>query len=706
MTTTGVQVIDLSLAVPIADDGSNVLAEGRYQVGLGGDDTLGGPGQQLMRGGAGDDTYLMDLPNDEAVESVDEGIDHIIMSVSNSRVFYFMPANVENFTFVGTVRLDLSGNDSANSIIGGAQIDSIGGKGGADVIRGGGGADLLSSAGLIYSAIDPPTANWDPLSDRDLVAGEAGDDLIGIGFGDDADGGEGFDTLRIDFNSSTEGVVFDTTTVISGQPFMLGGGTIQNFEAVSLLLGTGSSDYFTVSGQTGVARLQVQSGGGDDVITATNVSITGRGGEGDDRFVSGSAVDHFYGDDGFDTIDYRPYASEVTVSLAEYRGPEGDVLYDIEGVFGSVYDDVITGTYITNRLNGWMGNDVIDGGEGSDELNGGDGDDSLSGSTGDDLAYGGAGEDVIAGGDGSDRLLGDGGNDRANGGGGDDLLNGGDGNDTLGGDEGMDQLLGGPGNDRLNGNARDDTLQGGDGNDTLNGGAGDDLLIGGEGSDTASFFSLSWSNAVVVNAGVVMVLNAASGDVDRMEGIEALRFTDATLEAANLPQFRGLDYIAGNDDLAIAFGANADAGFAHFVKHGFLEGRLQDQFDGLQYLASHDDLIRAFGTDEAAAATHFIRHGIHEGRARDSFDGLEYVASHGDLIRAFGANEQAAARHYVSYGLSESRARDTFDAEQYLHNYTDLAAAFGTNQRAATLHYIVNGYFEGRTDHLGDFPLI
>jgi hypothetical protein len=250
------------------------------------------------------------------------------------------------------------------------------------------------------------------------------------------------------------------------------------------------------------------------------------------------------------------------------------------------------------------------------------------------------------------------------------------------------------GRNEISGTEQADTLAGEEGAEPLGGGG------------VASFFSTSWSNVVVANAGIVMVLNAVSGEVDRLEGIEALQFTDVTLEAANLPQFRGLDYIAGNDDLAIAFGANPDAGFAHFVKHGFLEGRLQDQFDGLQYLASYDDLIRAFGTDEAAAATHFIRHGIHEGRARDSFDGLEYVASHGDLIRAFGANEEAAARHYVSYGLSEGRARDTFDAEQYLRNYTDLAAAFGTNQLAATLHYIEHGYFEGRTDHPGDFPLM
>jgi Ca2+-binding RTX toxin-like protein len=77
------------------------------------------------------------------------------------------------------------------------------------------------------------------------------------------------------------------------------------------------------------------------------------------------------------------------------------------------------------------------------------------------------------------------------------VLTGGAGNDTLtgtslddtlnGGSGGADQLDGGPGNDRLDGGDETffgDTLGGGAGDDLLNGGAGDDNLGGGDGNDT------------------------------------------------------------------------------------------------------------------------------------------------------------------------------------------------------------------------------
>lgn len=452
ITTTGVQVIDLTLAVPFADDESDNISEGYLLLGLGGNDTLGGPGTQDMRGGSGDDTYLVDQLNEQIVELADEGIDKILLSNSFGQYFY-MPGGVENLTYVGTGRLLAHGNNNPNLIIGGALNDWINAVGeSVDTLYGGGGDDKLTA--------ESPAGH--------ALLGEAGNDLIVMGFGNNADGGADFDRLQLSFALALEGVAFDTGPLLTGQPFVLAGGTIQNFEALEEIVGSSFADSFIVSGPTGVARLSVRSGQGDDVITATDLSITGRGGEGDDRFVSGSAADHFYGEDGFDTVDYRSYALGVTVSLAEYRGPDGDVLYTMEGVIGSNYDDVITGSHTSNRLNGWLGDDLIDGGGGIDDLNGGSGQDRLFGGWGNDKLNGGTGDDELHGGEDSDT---------ASGGYGNDLIAGDSGDDLLAGGEGADHLQGGIGKDRLNGGAGNDVLIGGTGADYMHGAAGADTFV-------------------------------------------------------------------------------------------------------------------------------------------------------------------------------------------------------------------------------------
>ncbi|MFN3764434.1 MAG: hypothetical protein ACK4R3_02575 [Aliihoeflea sp.] len=82
-------------------------------------------------------------------------------------------------------------------------------------------------------------------------------------------------------------------------------------------------------------------------------------------------------------------------------------------------------------------------------------------------------------------------------------------------------------------------------------------------------------------------------------------------------------------------------------------------------------------------------------------DALAYAASYNDLALALGVNAQAAANHFLNDGFFEGR-EVTFDASQYLQNHGDLAAAFGTNLDAATRHFLQSGASEGR---LAENPL-
>jgi Ca2+-binding RTX toxin-like protein len=276
---------------------------------------------------------------------------------------------------------------------------------------------------------------------------------------------------------------------------------------------------------------------------------------------------------------------------------------------------------------------------------------------------------------------------------GDDTLYGSDQREHQGFDIG-DDLIGFDGNDSIGAGAGFDTLDGVGGNDFLDGGADIDM---------AYYGSAAAAYAVVTYAGTtgVVSLGAAMDGVDKLVNVELIGFADEIIDTPG-ENFRPLDYIASYADLAAAFGANAAAGFDHYLYAGAREGRV-DSFDGLEYIASYRDLVAAFGANADAGAMHYIVAGRVEGRAT-SFDGLEYIASYGDLIEAFrvevaaSANHDVGTLHYLAHGYAEGRT-ESFDPLQYLANYSDLRAVFGADTEAATLHFIAQGYFEGRTDH-------
>jgi Ca2+-binding RTX toxin-like protein len=223
-----------------------------------------------------------------------------------------------------------------------------------------------------------------------------------------------------------------------------------------------------------------------------------------------------------DTAVYATAAQGVTVDLnrngvAQILGTGdalGDVLTNIENVFGSGFDDLLIGTTGANGLAGGAGNDTIIGSGGRDTVDGGAGNDTLSyasyftgvtvdlGTTGQlgtldvvlnvENVIGSAFNDVIAG------------NSLANsidGGGGVDTVSyatssagvvialsntgpqgsGGDGaGDIL---TGIENVTGSNFGDYLIGNEVGNVLQGLGGNDTLDGLLGADVMAGGAGND-------------------------------------------------------------------------------------------------------------------------------------------------------------------------------------------------------------------------------
>ena len=282
---------------------------------------------------------------------------------------------------------------------------------------------------------------------------------------------------------------------------------------------------------------------GDDVLYGLGGDDTLEGGAGDDLLEGGTGADQIDGGDGIDTVSYRNSDGGVTVDLsgvetASGGDAAGDRVTRVENVYGSDYNDAVSGTEDKNTIFGEDGQDRIEGKGGDDFLRGGDGLDTIYGGAGDDLIFGdkdidslmgGDGDDIIEGGGGDDMLMGGAGVDTLNGGAGADMIDGGGDKDTVrfywhdengvehssdavtvdlgagtgsgGWAEGdsyrdVENVDGSQMSDMLTGDGGANDLRGNKGDDTLMGGGGDDMLTGGLGGDTFMFGSNEGRNNI------------------------------------------------------------------------------------------------------------------------------------------------------------------------------------------------------------------
>jgi Ca2+-binding RTX toxin-like protein len=167
-------------------------------------------------------------------------------------------------------------------------------------------------------------------------------------------------------------------------------------------------------------------------------------------FLGNAGNDTINGGQGYDRADYATSTVGVNVNLATGVAQDGfgdtDTLISIEGVRGSVYDDILIGSNgAFESFEGREGNDIIDGAGGVDRV---DYYRSISGATIKLYAY--TAQDGY--------------------GGTDTLIN-------------IEDVRGSQFADTITGNSANNNLNGGDGNDTLLGGAGADYLTGGAGND-------------------------------------------------------------------------------------------------------------------------------------------------------------------------------------------------------------------------------
>jgi Ca2+-binding RTX toxin-like protein len=506
----------------------------------------------------------------------------------------------------------ITGTNIADTLTGTREEDVLSGLGGNDTLIAADGNDILDGG-----------------TGRDTMAGGMGNDTYVVDNTGDVvteNAGEGTDTVQSSIaytlGSDVENLTLTGTATINGTGNALGNVLIGN-AGNNVLAGLGGADALDGGGGTDTASYAASTAGvsvslaantahGGDAEGDTFISIENLSGSGLDDILEGDAANNVLGGgSGVDTASYEHATAGVMVSLA-ITGPQHtigagiDTLTSIENLTGSLFDDVLTGSSISNLLIGLDGNDVFDGGGGADTLVGGLGNDVLNGGSGADTMIGGTGDDTYVvdnagdvvtenAGEGTDTvqssiaytlgadvenltltgsaniigtgntadnvLIGNGGNNTLTGLGGADTFDGGAATDTVsyatatagvsvslaantahGGDAEGDTFIS---IENLTGSAFDDTLEGDVSNNVLNGGAG---------TDTASYEHATAGVTVnLLSGGVQNTIGAGNDTLTSIENLTGSLFDDMLTGSASGNVLNGFD---GNDVLNGGNGAD------------------------------------------------------------------------------------------------------------------------------------------------------
>lgn len=230
-----VENLRLTQSAPVSGTGNGL---NNFLTGNKGDNWLDGlAGADKMKGGLGNDTYVVDNKGDRVREtsSLTTEIDQVESSVS-----FTLKANIENLTLTGSAPIKGIGNGLDNFLVGNSAANRLIGGDGADTVMGGAGNDLL--------------------------LGGAGNDVL--------EGGEGLDKFRfntsltanvdeiIDFSVTDDKIQLDNaifsqfpkTGKLNVDNFVLGAAAVDGDDYILYDAGTGVLAYDADGNGTGVAE--------------------------------------------------------------------------------------------------------------------------------------------------------------------------------------------------------------------------------------------------------------------------------------------------------------------------------------------------------------------------------------------------------------------------------------------------------------------
>jgi Ca2+-binding RTX toxin-like protein len=496
-------------------------------------------GADVMNGGDGNDTYVVDNAGDSVTDT--SGTDWVESSITHS-----LGADIENLQLTGTDNINGTGNGGVNTILGNSGNNLLNGLGGIDTYAGGAGDDTYvvnninetvtengsEGTDLVQSFVNHTlSANVENLTlvgagnvnatgngDANVLTGNTGNNVLdGAGGADQMAGGDGNDTYVVDDagDTVTESSPAGGTDLVQSSVSFTLGANVENLTLVGggNIDGTGNADANTITANGGNNRLDGQggidnmaAGGGDDtyVVDQTGDVVTEGASAGTD-LVESSAT----------------YTLSANVENLTLTGAG-----NINGT-GNGLDNTITGNTGNNRLDGLGGADSMSAGAGDDTYVVDNAGDTVSDTSGTDtvessISYA-LGADIEnltltngaaidgTGNAGVNTIIGNSNKNLIDGGAGADNMSGLGGNDTYvvddagdivteGASAGIDQVQSSisytltanvenlvlTGTDNLSGtgNTLVNTITGNSGNNLIDGGAGNDNMIGGLGDDT------------------------------------------------------------------------------------------------------------------------------------------------------------------------------------------------------------------------------
>ena len=519
-----------------------------------------------MVGGAGNDTYFVNVATDVITELANEGVDTV---QSNVTLTLASVANVENLVLLGNTAINgtgnvldnvLTGNGAINTLTGGAGNDALDGGAGNDTMVGGAGNDMyvvdattdvvielanegtdtvqstvtltvpmnVENLNLLGSA--PISATGNTLNN--VLRGNAAVNTLNGGTGADAMyGGAGNDIYFVDN-------VADTVTELAGEGLDLVQASVTftlaaevenlTLTGTTAINGTGNVSANQLTGNS--ASNTLTGGAGDDTLDGAAGVDTLIGGAGNDLYTIETATDVIteMAGEGADTV-------QAAVTLTLVANVENLVLMGsgvINGT-GNALDNNLTGNSANNALNGGAGNDTLDGGLGNDTMVGGAGNDIYVVNVATDVVteLANEGTDTVV----SAVTLTLGANLE---------------NLTLSGSSPIN-ATGNTLNNVLTGNSANNALSGGDGNDTLTGGAGTDALTGGLGDDVYVVDVITDTTIEAASAGYDSVQSSITWTLAANLESLVLTGTAAINGSGNMLD----NYLAGNSAANVLTGA-------------------------------------------------------------------------------------------------------------------------------------------------------
>ncbi len=334
------------------------------------DNTISDEGAaNTMRGGIGNDTYIVETLGDTITENLNEGLDSVRSTVAS----FTLSANIENLQGEAATSQTLTGNALDNLIVGGIAADTLDGATGNDTLKGGKGDDtylvdtladvIVENAGegidkvmtslLAFSLVGNVESLVGTASGQTLTGNALNNVISDTGAANTMLGGLGNDTYIIDSVSdvATENVGEGVDTIQTALSAYTLGDNIENLVGTLLidgqtLIGNGLANAFSDKGMAST----MQGAAGNDTYTLDNQND------------SVSEISN----EGIDTVRSLLNGYVLGSNL------ENLVLLGTTATgAGNTLNNVLTGNASANTLNGSGGNDILVGAGARDTLTGG-----------------------------------------------------------------------------------------------------------------------------------------------------------------------------------------------------------------------------------------------------------------------------------------------------------------------------------------------